>query len=224
MPALRTIVQEPRLPATAAVIWMHGLGATFHDFESVPPVLGLPADLPIRFVFPQAPSQAVTINGGYVMPAWYDILSLEIGQTGRREDEEGIRRSGRLIDELIDAQIGKGIATERIVLAGFSQGGAMALHTALRFPARLGGIVALSCYLPLARHFDADLQAAQQALPIFMAHGRYDPVVPVVAAEHSRDFLTEKGFDVTWKAYSMEHQVCTEELEAIGDFLKRVLS
>lgn len=232
---LQCLVQEPRSgrPADAAVIWMHGLGATAHDFETVPPELGLSPRLDVRYVFPQAPSQPVTINGGMRMPAWYDILSLgpppaatvrsDGPPDGRDQDEAGIRRSEQAIRALVDREIERGIAAERIVLAGFSQGGAMALQTGLRHPRRLGGIMVLSAYLLLADQLEAEAAEVNRDVPIFMAHGLYDPMVPYAKAQAGRARLEALGWGVEWHEYPMQHQVCLEEIRAIGDWLGRVL-
>src|SRR5437868_3720690 len=170
---------------TAAVIWMHGLGADGHDFEPIVPELGLPSSMSVRFIFPHAPVRPVTLNNGMRMRAWYDIIQLG----GGAEDAPGIRASQGLVEELIAGQTKKGMAPERIVLAGFSQGGAIALHTALRHPARLAGVLALSTYLPLASTVQGEMNAANRDTPIFMAHGEYDDVIPLRRAEQSAAVL-----------------------------------
>ncbi|MGH9751100.1 MAG: alpha/beta hydrolase [Candidatus Polarisedimenticolia bacterium] len=206
--------------ATCAVIWMHGLGADGHDFEPIVPYLGLPEDLGVRFVFPHAPRRAVSINMGLLMPAWYDLRALD---AGRDEDERGIRESAAQIGALVAREAARGIPPERIVLAGFSQGGAMALHVALRHPDRLAGVVALSCYLIGEGSLDRERSAANQGLPIFQAHGTDDPIVPLPLGLATRDRLAGLGYDVEWRTYEMRHQVVPEEIEAIGGFLRRVL-
>ena len=200
------------------VIWLHGLGADGHDFFPIVPQLNLPAQPGIRFIFPHAPRQPVTINGGYVMRAWYDIIAPDLTM---RQDKAGILRSAELIREIIDEQIQQGIARDKIVLAGFSQGGAMALHIGLRETNGLAGIMALSCYLPLADELPVP-EAADNGLPIFMAHGNYDPIVPLQAGVTSKDMLTTQGYAITWKDYPMEHSVCVEEIADIGMWLREV--
>jgi phospholipase/carboxylesterase len=204
---------------TASVVWLHGLGADGTDFVPVVDALDLPAR-PIRFVFPHAPMRAVTINQGYVMRAWYDIVSTDLD---RRADERGVRESQRLIEGLVERERGRGVDAERIVLAGFSQGGAIALQTGLRHAERLAGIMALSCYVPLAASLEAERSAANRAVPVFMAHGTHDPVIPLRLARESRDLLLSLGYEVAWHEYPMEHSVSPEEVEAIGAWLRRVL-
>jgi phospholipase/carboxylesterase len=199
----------------AAVIWLHGLGADGHDFEPIVPELELAA--PVRFVFPHAPIRPVTINQGMRMRAWYDILQLG----GGPEDEAGLRASQKLTEELIRAQ---GLPAERIVLAGFSQGGAMALHTGLRHPARLAGILALSCFLPLAGHLAAEASAANREAPIFMAHGTQDDLIPIERARQAREALTRLGYAVEWHEYPMPHSVCDAEVLDIARWLARMLA
>ena len=196
----------------AAVIWLHGLGADGHDFEPIVPELELAR--PVRFVFPHAPVRPVTINNGMRMRAWYDILQFGAGP----EDDAGIRASQKLVEELIKAERGK-----KIVLAGFSQGGAIVLQTALRHPDALAGVLALSTYLPLSGTVVAERNAANHKLPIFMAHGRFDDIIPISRAERSRDFLKELGYAVEWQAYPMPHSVCAEEIRAISRFLGTIL-
>ena len=204
----------------AAVIWLHGLGADGHDFEPIVPELVRPAERALRFVFPHAPMRPVTLNAGYVMRAWYDIIALD-----RRaaEDESGIRASQALITELIRGQNARGIPTERIVLAGFSQGGAMALYSGTRYPERLAGIIGLSCYQLLAGRFAAERTPANQATPIFLAHGTQDPVVLPVLGEAACQQLQAAGYTVEWHAYSMPHSVCPQEVADIAAWLRRVL-
>ncbi len=206
---------------TAAVIWLHGLGADGNDFANLVPELDLSACPPIRFVFPHAPTLPVTINGGYVMPAWYDIRGADLVS---RQDAEGIQKSALAISALIENEISRGIAAENIVLAGFSQGCAMALHTGLRFPKRLAGVMALSGYLPLAETFAAERHAANTATPIFMAHGSQDPVVVPARGEASRDLLSSLGYAVHWHTYPMPHSVHPREVADISTFLTTVLA
>jgi phospholipase/carboxylesterase len=202
----------------AAIIWLHGLGADGHDFEPIVPELPLPAGLRARFVFPHAPVQAVTINYGHVMPAWYDVYG------DGRQDADGIRVSQRHIEALIARERERGVVTRRIVLAGFSQGGAIALQTGLRHPERLAGILALSTYLPLAETLGAEANPANREVPIFMAHGTEDPVIPLQRAVISRDQLRKLGYPVEWHEYPMPHAVCPEEIADVGAWLGRVLA
>ncbi|CAM5202256.1 carboxylesterase [Oligella ureolytica] len=203
--------------ATHSVIWMHGLGANANDFVPVPPYFRLPKNLNIRFVFPDAPAIPVTINNGYVMPAWYDILTMDIG--GKREDEAGIRKSIEDINALIEREIERGIPAENIFLIGFSQGSAMALSTGLRYPKKLGGIVGLSGYLPILEKTADEREPANQDTPILMVHGSLDQVVQVSRGEQSRDHLKELGYEVEWHDYPMQHEICAEEIRDINDFL-----
>ncbi len=203
----------------ASVIVMHGLGADGNDFVPVVPELGLPPSLRVRFVFPHAPMQAVTINAGMVMRAWYDVL--ELG--GGREDEPGIRASQGRVEKLIAREKARGVPAGRIVLAGFSQGGAIALQTGLRHPERLAGIVVLSAYLPLARSLAAEASPANRDVPIFMTHGSYDDLIPVARARRSRDLLLELGFRVAWHEYAMPHSVCAEEIRDLASWLRETL-
>ncbi len=205
---------------SAAVIWLHGLGADGNDFAPIVGELDLPPTA-IRFVFPHAPAMPVTINGGYVMPAWYDILGTDLN---RREDESGVRASQQAVEALVAREGERGIAPNRIVLAGFSQGGAIALQTALRQSRALAGVMALSTYVPLAATLPTERNAASNTVPILMAHGTHDPVIPLAMAKRSRDLLRSLGYDVQWHEYPMEHSVCPEEIAAIGAFLRRVLA
>ncbi len=205
---------------TASVIWLHGLGADGNDFAPIVHELDLPATA-IRFVFPHAPTMPVTINGGYVMRAWYDILGSELD---RREDEVGVRASQNEVEALMAREIGRGVAPGRIVLAGFSQGGAIALQTALRQPHRLAGVMALSTYVPIAGTLAAEHTPAAATVPIFMAHGTHDGVIPLATAQRSRALLDSLGYAVEWHEYAMEHSVCIEEIADIGAFLRRVLA
>jgi phospholipase/carboxylesterase len=205
---------------TAAVIWLHGLGADGNDFAGLVPELNLEGCAPIRFVFPHAPKIPVTINGGYVMPAWYDILGSNLVD---RQDDKGIQKSEWAITALINREVERGIPFERIVLAGFSQGCAMALHTGLRLPHKLAGIMALSGYLPLADRFPSERHAANAHTPVFMAHGLQDPVVVLGRGEESRDALVKLGHPVQWHTYPMPHSVHPREIADISDFLAQVL-
>jgi phospholipase/carboxylesterase len=205
---------------SATVIWLHGLGADGHDFEPIVRELRLPRDPAIRFIFPHAPHRPVTVNGGYVMRAWYDIRTAEFVQ---REDEVGIRESERMVRELIAGEYNRGVSSQRIVLAGFSQGGAIALHTGVRYPERLAGIMALSTYLPIATRFAAEAQAANKTVPIFMAHGTEDPIIPIERGQQSADLLKGAGADLVWRTYEMGHSVCIDEIGDIAAWLIRTL-
>lgn len=205
---------------SAAVIWLHGLGADGNDFVPIVPELQLTGCPGIRFVFPSAPSMPVTVNGGYVMPAWYDIIGRNLMD---REDTDGILRSATAITELIKREFTRGIAYDNIVLAGFSQGCAMALHIGLRFPHKLAGIIALSGYLPLAMTLHLEKHSANSKTPIFMAHGEFDQVVIPERAQASCAVLEKLGYEVNWNEYPMEHSVNREELMDISRFLQRVL-
>jgi phospholipase/carboxylesterase len=206
---------------TAAVIWLHGLGADGHDFEPIVPQLRLRGEPPLRFVFPHAPVRPVTLNGGYAMRAWYDIVALDRRAS---EDESGIRASSAAIEALIRRENSRGVATSRIVLAGFSQGGAMALFTGTRYPERLAGIMGLSCYQLLAERFAAERAAANQSTPIFLAHGTQDPVVAPVLGEEAYRQLQAAGYTVEWHTYTMPHAVCPQEVADIAAWLRRVLA
>ncbi len=199
----------------ATVIWLHGLGADGHDFEPIVPELGLRKS--VRFIFPHAPVRPVTLNQGMRMRAWYDILQLG----GGPEDEAGIRASQQLVEEMIAQSRESGM--KRIVLAGFSQGGAIALQTALRHPEPLAGVLALSTYLPLHATLEAERSAASRDSPIFMAHGMYDDIIPLARAEQSRQMLEHLGYKVEWHTYRMPHSVCPEEIGHLSAFLARVL-
>ncbi len=204
-----------------SIIWMHGLGADGSDFVPIVRELDLSGCPAIRFIFPHAPLMPVTMNGGYVMRSWYDIMLGE--DLTRREDDAGLRGSQASIERLIAREKARGVPSNRIVLAGFSQGCAMTLQTGLRHPEPLAGLLCLSGYLPLADKLTAERHPANQATPIFMAHGRGDPVVPIMRAEASRDLLGTLGYGIEWHEYPMQHSVCMEEIEDIGAWLGRVL-
>jgi phospholipase/carboxylesterase len=210
---LETVEIAPRGSPELAVIWLHGLGADGHDFEPIVPELRLKRA--VRCVFPHAPIRSVTINSGVEMRAWYDIVSFDPG----KDDGDGIRSSAAAVTRLVDREVERGIAAERVVIAGFSQGGAIALHLSLREPRRLAGVIALSTYLPLAASLAREKSAANAALPIFMAHGSHDPVIPLAHAETSRRFLEREGYVVDWHTYPMPHSVCAPEIAAIGAWL-----
>ncbi len=212
------VVLAPAAPASASVIWLHGLGADGHDFVPIVPELKLPA---VRFVFPHAPVRPVTLNMGMRMRAWYDIRTLT---AEGRADEAGIRESVALLGRYIAAERAAGVASERIIVAGFSQGGAVALHAGLRHPERLGGILALSTYLPLQASLAAELSAANRATPILMCHGQFDPVLPMALGILARDWLVAERYPVEWKEYPMQHQVCLPEIQDIATWCRVVLS
>jgi phospholipase/carboxylesterase len=219
-PRLETVEVEPRAAADAAVVLMHGLGADGHDFESLVPELRLPVSPSIRWIFPHAPVRPVTINGGFRMRAWYDIAGLD---RSTPEDEAGIRESAEAVFALVRRERERGIAAGRIVVAGFSQGGAMALFAALRWPERLAGIVALSTYLPLAPRLEKEAHPANAAASVFMAHGTFDPIVPLALGEGTRDLLRSHGHGVEWHVYPMPHSVCGDEVRDLRDWLLRVV-
>jgi phospholipase/carboxylesterase len=208
---------ETGSPPQAAVIWLHGLGADGHDFEPIVPELRLRQA--VRFVFPHAPVQPVTINQGMRMRAWYDIFQFG----GGREDDKGIRASQALIERMISEEVKKGISENKIVVAGFSQGGAIALQTALRYPKPLAGVMALSTYLPLAATLAAERNTTNALVPIFMAHGSYDEIIPIQRARDSKNFLEKLGYRIEWHDYPMPHSVCGEEVRDIAAFLTKLL-
>jgi phospholipase/carboxylesterase len=211
------VVLAPATPAAASVIWLHGLGADGHDFVPIVPELKLPPEPGVRFVFPHAPVRPVTLNNGMRMRAWYDIRTLT---AEGRADEAGLRESGARLADYVAKEQAAGIDPSRIVVAGFSQGGAVALHAGLRYAAPLAGILALSAYLPLASMLAAERSEANRETPILMCHGLYDPVLPHGLGVMARDALRALGYTVDWKEYPMQHQVCLPEIEAIGAWLQ----
>lgn len=218
---LESIKVETGPNPTVSVIWLHGLGADGNDFVPIVRELDLTGCPPIRFVFPHAPTMPVTINNGYVMRAWYDILGTDLVQ---REDETGLRRSQRMVEHLIAQEKEQGVPSNRIVLAGFSQGCAMTLQTGLRHPEKLAGLLCLSGYLPLHATLPAERHDANHHTPIFLAHGRGDPIVPFDRAEKSRDILVSLGYNVEWHAYPMQHEVCMDEIDDISAWFRRILA
>ena len=202
-----------------AVIWLHGLGASGHDFEPIVPELGLAKDMAVRFIFPHAPERPVTVNGGMIMPAWYDILEMSIE---RKVNTHQIGQSSQQIADLITREIERGLKPEHIVIAGFSQGGAVAYHLALSYSQRLAGLMALSTYF--ATSSDINYSAANKDLPILIEHGTHDPVVPVILGQQAQKLLTEKGYKVDYRTYPMAHQVCMPQIQGIGVWLKKVLA
>ncbi len=201
-----------------AVIWLHGLGASGHDFEPVVPQLGLSRDMAVRFIFPHAPNIPVTINGGMVMPAWYDILEMSLE---RKVDTAQIERSAQQIRDLIQREIEHGVAPHNIVIAGFSQGGAVAYHVALSYPQRLAGLMTLSTYL--ATNDSLNYSDINKDLPILIEHGTQDPVVPIILGQQAKQVLTDKGYSVEYHTYPMAHQVCMPQIQNIGRWLNTVL-
>lgn len=209
---LRCVEIEPSAQATASVIWLHGLGASGHDFEPIVPELQLPAGLAVRFIFPHAPQIPVTVNGGMVMPAWYDILAMDID---RKVDEAGVLASADAVDALIEREIARGIPSERILIAGFSQGGAVAYQAALRHPQPLAGLLTLSTYMAMP----VPPSQANAALPVMICHGSMDPMVPEQLGQRAAATLTELGYSPQYKSYPMEHMVCLEQIRDIGQWL-----
>lgn len=217
---LDTIELESAPNPTVAIIWMHGLGADGNDFVPIVKELNLKGCPGIRFVFPHAATMPVTINGGYVMRAWYDILGTDIA---KREDEAGLRVSQMRIEQLIVREKARGIPADHIILAGFSQGCAMALQVGLRHPEKLAGLLCLSGYVPLRDAVKDERHGANQHTPIYLAHGRADPVIPIQRAEQSRDLLLDLGYKIEWHEYMMQHSVCGEEIDDISAWLQGIL-
>ena len=214
---------EARVDGT--VIWLHGLGADGHDFEPIVPELNLAVHADIRFIFPHAPVRPVTINGGVPMRAWYDVISLD--KSGP-QDEAGIRDSAASLLRLIERERERGVDASRIVLAGFSQGGAIAMHTAMRVPQRLAGLMALSTWMPLASTIGEEVvdnsESQPRELPVLMAHGTFDPLLPLAAGQHAREIMQDAGFKVQWHEYPMAHAVCAEEISEIRKWLVNIYS
>ncbi|GIU48884.1 alpha/beta hydrolase [Shewanella algidipiscicola] len=218
---LEQITIEPKFPAKACVIWLHGLGDSGAGFAPVVPMLGMPDALAVRFIFPHAPSMAVTINQGYVMPAWYDIKGMEMDN---RADMPGVLHSEKAIAALIDRQVAAGIPAENIVLAGFSQGGVMSLFTGLRYPKKLAGIMALSCYLPTGNALPTQLSEANLTTPILQQHGEQDEVVPLSLGLAAFELIRAAGYPTQWQTYPMGHSVLPNQLQDIGRWLTDCLS
>ncbi len=216
-----TVEIDPPGTVDASVVWLHGLGADGHDFEPIVPQLRLPATPGVRFVFPHAPQRSVTINDGMVMRAWYDIAGPDLG---RDVDTNGIEKSARQALGLVERERERGVPGERIVLAGFSQGGVVALHAGLRYAGPLAGILALSCYLPTVTPKSGDALRADRKLPIFMGHGVYDPVIPMAASQLASSTLGGLGYAVQWHDYPMEHSVCAPELDDMRRWFLQVLA
>ena len=219
--ALLPFVDVPALGSTrAAVVWLHGLGDSGHGFAPIVPELRLPSDAGIRFLFPHAPERPVTVNGGMRMRAWYDIKTMDLAQ---RADEEGVRQSAQAVQQLLDKLISEGISSERIILAGFSQGGVIALHLLPRLPYKLAGVMALSTYICVPDKLKDEAVAVNKATPVLMAHGSEDPVVPMFAGQQAYHALKNAGFNVSWHDYRMPHSVCAQEVADISSFIQRRL-
>lgn len=218
---LQSITIEPPNAANASVIWLHGLGADGHDFEPIVPELHLANDHGVRFIFPHAPIRPISINGGMEMRAWYDIADMELD---RKVDKAGIRDSAQAVESLIDEEQNSGIDSTRIILAGFSQGGAIALDLGLRFASRLAGILALSTYLPLAESLGSEASDAQQQLKIFVGHGTHDPMVPEKLGQRTAQTLSSAGYAVEYKSYPMGHSVCAEEIRDVSQWMQARLA
>lgn len=214
------VIIEPKSSHKASVIWLHGLGADGHDFEPIIPELGLANEPGIRFIFPHAPIRPVTINSGMSMRAWYDVKSPNLRE---QEDSEAITKSSNLINNYIEAEINAGISSEKIILAGFSQGGAISLHTGLRYSSPLAGLLALSTYLPLPERLTNEASNENKNILVMMAHGTFDPVIPVEQGRHSCEALKEHGYSVEWHEYPMQHAVCMEEINTIGKWIRERL-
>jgi phospholipase/carboxylesterase len=215
------VIIEPASTHLASIIWLHGLGADGHDFEAIVPELRLPDYLGIRFIFPHAPVIPVTINGGMAMRAWYDVKSPDLRQ---QEDRESIESSAGLLRDYIESEIDRNIPSNRILVAGFSQGGAIALHAGLRCPSRLAGLLALSTYLPLPDRLQSEAHASNSDTPIMVTHGTLDPVIPVFQGKQSYEILDLAGFQVTWHEYLMQHEVCHQEIKDISAWILTILS
>ncbi len=221
MTLLSCVERNPKSVATASVIWLHGLGADGHDFAPLVDQFNLPENHGIRFVFPHAPTMSVTLNGGMDMPAWFDLLGLGLDAP---LDHKGINQTCAAIGELIEHEIALGVAPEKIILVGFSQGGAVALASAIQYPKRLAGVMGLSTYLPISAELDIELSAANRDVPIFMAHGSLDPLVQFSWGEASCQTLQKHGYSVSWHAYPIEHTVCMEEIQDISTWIQKTLA
>ena len=219
--SLETIELTTTDKPTASIIWLHGLGADGHDFEAMVPQLNLPHDFGARFIFPHAPNRPITLNNGYVMRGWYDIINLKFGE---QEDAAGMAESSAAITQLIETEMSRGIPSHRILLAGFSQGGAVVLHTALRSKHKLAGIMALSTYLPFSQTLKIEASAENKNIPIFMAHGLQDDIVKYQYAAQSRSVLEQNHYPINWHDYPMPHSVCMDEINDIRAWLLSLLS
>ncbi|GAB4392010.1 MAG: phospholipase/carboxylesterase [Gammaproteobacteria bacterium] len=219
MQTLDIIDINPKHDPVLCIIWLHGLGASGHDLANLVPMLPMPRNLPTRFVFPNAPHQAVTANAGMIMPAWYDILGWEYGSP---EDSSGIKRSADLIATLIAQEQQRGFDSKQIILAGFSQGGALAMYAGLSYPLTLGGLILLSTYMPIADQCLQDLHASNQNTPIFIGHGKQDTIVPLSWGHQAYTHLIQRGCNVTWKEYTMDHSICPKEMLDMLSWLKNL--
>lgn len=219
--SLRFVEVNPKSEVKALVIWMHGLGDSGHGFAPIVPSLNLPDSLGVRFVFPHAPERPITINGGAVMRGWYDIASFDLEN---RADESGVRESAELLEQLINDELSKGIQPEKLVLAGFSQGGVMAYHIGTRFQDKLAGIMALSTYMCAPHKLADEMSKANLATPVFAAHGRMDEIVPLAAGKMAVDTMQSVGYQVEWQEYFMQHNVCPEEIQHVSAWLQKVLT
>lgn len=217
---LPSIISNPNSNTRYSVIWLHGLGASGNDFAPIVSELGIQEEYGIRFVFPHAPQIPVTINNGFVMPAWYDISEMDLM---RKADAKGIEVSRDIITEMINDEITAGVPASNIIVAGFSQGGVIALEAGLRFPAPLAGIMALSTYVPIQDSFPSASESGNGDVSVFYGHGDYDPVIPMAQADSSQQFLTKAGYNIDWKRYSMEHSVCPQEIGDIKNWLIGIL-
>ena len=218
--SLEVVTIDPTEPPKASVIWLHGLGADGNDFADIVPQLQLPEDMAVRFIFPHAPVRPIALNMGMPMRAWFDVYDLT---TDAKQDETGIRQAQTLVEELIAQEIERGISSENIVLAGFSQGAAMALHCGLRYDKKLAGILVLSGFLMLADRLKKEINLTNKDTSILMMHGSHDNMVPIAWAEHSRDILQELNLPVQWDSFPIEHGVCAEEVTAISNWLQHIL-
>ncbi len=214
-----SVIIEPSSLHKASIIWLHGLGADGHDFEPIVPELNLPDSAGIRFIFPHAPVRPVTINGGMSMRAWYDIRDVDLR---KMEDIDSIEDSAVIINNLIASEISSGIPSEEILLAGFSQGGAMILHAGLRYPEKLAGLLVLSAYLPVPDRLLAEAHEVNKSTPVLMCHGKFDPVVPEFAGQQSCEYLQKLGYQVQWQSYPMQHTICLEEVQYISKWLRKI--
>lgn len=219
---LQSVILEPKQQAECSVIWLHGLGADGHDFAPIVPLLNIQERYKVRFIFPHAPSIPVTLNNGFIMPAWFDIYGIdEETMQAKNEDKAGIVASQQYVNSLIEQEHNKGIAYSKIILVGFSQGGALAVYTGLKFPKQLGGVIGLSCYLP---RFDQDYSSANQTTPFMIAHGAEDTIVPQSFGQRAVTTLKEQNYNITWHSYSMQHQVCQQEIKDIAQFMANIFS